>query len=72
MSQELPRRLYRSNQNRILAGVAGGLAEYFNIDPTVARVLLFLALLPTGPFALLAYALLAVLIPPAPTGGSTL
>ena len=71
MNQEPPRRLYRSNQNRIIAGVAGGLAEYFNIDPTVARVLLFLALLSTGPFGLVAYAILAFLIPPAPTGGST-
>ncbi len=71
MTPEPPRRLYRSNQNRIIAGVAGGLAEYFNIDPTVARVLLFLALLPTGPFGLVAYAILAFLIPPAPTGGST-
>ncbi len=72
MTPEPPRRLYRSNQNRIIAGVAGGLAEYFNIDPTVARVLLFLALLSTGPFGLVAYAIiLAFLIPPAPTGGST-
>jgi phage shock protein C len=55
----------------MLAGVAGGLAEYFNLDPTVARVLVFLALMTTGPFGLLGYALLAVRIPPAPPGGTT-
>jgi phage shock protein C len=55
----------------MLAGVAGGLAEYFNLDPTVVRVLVFLALLSAGPFGLVGYALLAVLIPSAPTGGTT-
>jgi len=71
MNHEAPRHLYRSNQHRMIAGVAGGLAEYFNLDPTVARVLLFLALMTTGPFGLVGYALLVVLIPPAPTGGTT-
>lgn len=33
-----PRRLYRSN-NKMLAGVCAGVAEYLNIDPTVTRVL---------------------------------
>ena len=66
MNQPSPRQLYRSNQNRMIAGVAGGLAEYFNLDPTVVRVLLFLALLTMGPFGLLGYGVLAFLIPPAP------
>lgn len=38
-----------------LGGVAGGLAEYMNIDPTAARVLFVIAGLATGPGALLAY-----------------
>ncbi len=71
MNQHSPRQLYRSTQNRMLAGVAGGLAEYFNLDPTVVRVLVFLALLSAGPFGLVGYALLAVLLPAAPTGGTT-
>ncbi len=71
MNQPSSRHLYRSTQNRMLAGVAGGLAEYFNLDPTVVRVLVFLTLLSAGPFGLVGYALLAVLIPPAPTGGTT-
>jgi phage shock protein C len=50
----------------MLAGVAGGLADYFNLDPTVVRVLLFLALLTMGPFGLLGYGVLAFLIPSAP------
>ena len=40
-----PRKLYRSRTSRKLAGVCGGIAEYFNIDPILVRlgfVLLFL------------------------------
>ena len=32
------KRLYRSSTNYMLAGVCGGIAEYFNIDPTVIRL----------------------------------
>jgi phage shock protein C len=34
-----PKKLYRSKQNRMIAGVSGGLAEYLNIDPTVIRLI---------------------------------
>ena len=41
-----PKRLYRSNRNKILAGICGGVAEYFNFDPTVVRLAwVFLTLL---------------------------
>lgn len=60
------KRLYRSRKNCVLAGVAGGIAEYFEIDPTLARVFLFLALLPAGPFGLVVYLILAAIIPQAP------
>ena len=32
------KRLYRSNTNYMLAGVCGGIAEYFNLDPTLIRL----------------------------------
>jgi phage shock protein C len=59
------RRLYRSTSNRMLAGVAGGIAEYFGIDPTVVRVLWVLAGIfpPTAGAALLLYIVLAVVVP---------
>ena len=63
-----PRRLYRSTQNRVLAGVAGGIAEYLHVDPTLTRILLFLALLPTGPFGVVIYAVLAFIILSTPGG----
>lgn len=40
---EQPRRLYRSEEDRMLAGICGGLAEYLDIDPTVIRVLFVVA-----------------------------
>jgi len=33
------KRLYRSGKNRLLGGVCGGIAEYFNTDPTIVRLL---------------------------------
>ena len=30
--------LYRSNKNKMVAGVCGGIAEYFDIDPTLVRL----------------------------------
>lgn len=38
-------RLHRSRTNRILGGVGGGLAEYFDIDPTIVRLGLVVALI---------------------------
>jgi phage shock protein C len=38
-----PKKLYRSRTNRMLAGVAGGLAEYFSIDPLVVRLVFVVA-----------------------------
>jgi len=54
-----PKRLYRSRSNRWLAGVCGGLGEYFNIDPLVIRLLFLLVIGPN----LLAYLLCLILIP---------
>jgi phage shock protein C len=43
-------RLMRSRKNRMIAGVCGGIAEYFNIDPIVIRIaVVLLMLLPVGP-----------------------
>lgn len=58
----MERRLYRSRKNRIIAGVAGGLGEYFNIDPVFVRVVFVVATL-AGAAGLLAYIILWVVIP---------
>jgi phage shock protein C len=59
------KRLYRARDERMLAGVCGGLAKYFNVDPTLIRVLFVLATLPGGP-GLLAYIVLAIIMPEEP------
>ncbi len=58
----MERRLYKSNVNKMLCGVCGGLAEYFGIDPTLVRLawVLFCAL---GGSGILAYIIAAIIIP---------
>lgn len=57
------KRLTRSRTNRKIAGVCGGLAEYFDVDPTVIRVVFVLLLLPGGLPGLLPYLALWIVIP---------
>lgn len=56
------KRLYRSRSNQQIAGVCGGLAEYFNIDPTLVR-LLFVAFALMGGPGLIVYIAMAIIIP---------
>ena len=65
MSDE-PRKLYRSVDDRWLAGVCGGLAKYFNLDPTLVRVI-FVALALVGLGGVILYLLMWVIVPPQPT-----
>ena len=44
----MEKKLYRSRKNKKLFGVCGGLAEYFDIDPTVLRLILALAVVCEG------------------------
>ena len=59
------RKLYRSRTNRKLAGVCGGLAQYFNTDATLIRVLLVVLALLGGP-GLVIYLLMWILVPEEP------
>jgi len=61
---EKPRRLYRSTTNKVLAGVCGGLGEYFNIDPTILRIL-FVAIIFWGGSGVVLYIILWLVIPEA-------
>jgi phage shock protein C len=60
------RRLYRSNSDRMIAGVCGGLADFFNIDPSVMRIIFVLFLL-LGGNGLLIYLVLWLIVPLEPT-----
>jgi len=57
------KKLYRSS-NRIVAGVCGGIAEYFDVDPTLIRVVFAVLTLFSAAFpGLLLYIILMILIP---------
>ncbi len=58
----MERRLYRSRSDRMIWGVCGGLAKYFDMDPTIVRVITVLVMLTTG-VGILAYIILALVVP---------
>jgi len=61
------KKLYRSNTERVVWGILGGIGEYVGVDPTVVRIVFVILLLITGffPFALL-YLLGYYIIPKKP------
>lgn len=60
-----PRRLTRSNRNKMIAGVCGGIAEYFDMDPTLVRVLYVLVSILSAAFpGIIAYIILMFVMPP--------
>lgn len=63
-----PRRLYRSRRDRQMAGVAGGIAEYLDVDPTVVRILWILSIF-FGGFGILLYIIMAFIVPLEPIAG---
>jgi phage shock protein C len=56
-------RLYRSRRDRMLAGVAGGLAEMWDADPSLVRIVWALLVLLTGGLALVVYIVMAIVVP---------
>jgi len=56
------KRVYRSRLDRMVGGVCGGLGEYFEVDPTLIRLLFVLGALAGGP-GVIAYLILLVIVP---------
>jgi phage shock protein C len=65
---QVNRRLYRCRHDRRVAGVASGLAEYFDVDPTIVRVLWVLSIF-FGGLGLLLYIAMAIIVPLEPEEG---
>jgi len=57
------KKLMRSKKNRVIAGVCGGLGNYFGIDPTVVRLLWVLFTFISGGAGILAYIIAWIIIP---------
>ncbi|OGO92773.1 MAG: hypothetical protein A3F10_04530 [Coxiella sp. RIFCSPHIGHO2_12_FULL_42_15] len=62
MSENKPKRLYRSPNERVIAGVCGGIAEYFNVEPTWIRLIFLVFLLAFGA-TLVIYIILWIIVP---------
>ena len=59
----MEKKLYRSNTDKKLAGVCGGIAEYFNVDPTLIRLGWALVTLCTAGIGIIGYIVCAVIMP---------
>lgn len=60
------KRLYRSRRDKVIAGVASGIAEYFEVDPTLVRLVWVIAAF--SGVGVLAYIVAAIVIPERPEG----
>ena len=65
-----PRRLERDTSNQIIAGVASGVANYFNLDPTIVRVL-WVATILFGGFGVIVYIIMWIVVPEAGNTSAT-
>lgn len=62
------KKLYRSNTNKVVTGLLGGLGEYFDADPVLVRLLFLFVTIFTGVFpGIIAYFIGAIIVPAAPT-----
>lgn len=57
------KRLYRSVDDRMIAGVCAGIADYFDIDPTLVRLLFVLGFFVTGSGLFWAYVIMMMVVP---------
>ena len=60
------KRIYRSEENKVVAGVCGGLGDYFDVDPTMVRLVAVVLFLATHGFAVLAYIVGWIIVPKRP------
>lgn len=65
------KKLYRSRDDKMLTGLAGGIAKYFGIDSTVVRIILVLLEFATAGLLIIGYLVVALIVPkePLPTEG---
>ncbi len=61
----MEKKLYRVRDGKIIAGVCGGIAKYFNVDPKIVRIICLAFILAYGS-GLLAYILFTIFVPKEP------
>jgi phage shock protein C len=68
---EAYKKLYRSRRERMLAGICGGLGEYFDIDPTLVRLLFVFGAIFSGSALFWIYLIMMIVVPEAPLASET-
>ena len=61
----MAKKFYRSRKNRVIAGICGGLAEYFDVDPIIVRLITLILVLSAGA-GLIAYIIAWIVVPEEP------
>ena len=59
----MPKRIFKSTRNLMICGVCGGIAEYFNLDPSLIRILWVILSVFSGGLGILAYFACAIILP---------
>lgn len=67
----MKKKLYRSRSNKMLTGLAGGIAQYFGVDPTLVRILLVIFEFATGGLLIIAYLIVSFIVPKEPENPTT-
>jgi phage shock protein PspC (stress-responsive transcriptional regulator) len=60
------KKLYRSTSDKMIGGICGGLAKYFNIDPTIVRLIAVVGFFATGSGFFWAYLIMWIVVPEEP------
>ena len=60
------KKLYRSNSDRMIAGICGGLGEYFGIDSTLVRLIFVFGAIFTGSALFWVYLIMLIVVPEEP------
>lgn len=61
---KMPKKLYKTERDRVLCGVCGGIGEYLNLDPNVVRLLaVLIAVFSAGFPTVIAYIVMACVLP---------
>ncbi len=63
----MKKRLFKSETNKMISGVCGGIAEYFDVDPTVVRLGWALVTIFSAGLGIIGYIAAAIIIPSFPT-----
>ncbi|MDA3933190.1 MAG: envelope stress response membrane protein PspC [Gammaproteobacteria bacterium] len=61
-----PHRLYRNRDNRMIAGVCAGIADYFGFETSMVRVATVIAAIPFSTAIIIGYVILAIILPTRP------